>query len=356
MNHTVSIRALGPRCCFPLLILTAYIYPFLYNSTAWGAISLICGAIVGLCLISQKNFKINKKRAVWLLTLIPVIINSYAIKSREFGFALLWIILLALLLLAKNETLWIKTSLTCIALTSLVYAIFTILVNIGLARILSGVAMAFRGPLQTGSLQSAGLTAHYSHNGMYIAVGGIIAYSAMLSKKDIKTIGGLAIYFIGLLFTQKRGPLIAAVLTCVLVFYFSQRGSLSKRLNRMVILSLVFTAVIYLLYILFPSLFGVFERFSANENILTNRQYLWLHAIDLFKSSPIIGHGWGFYSHNFNMVINTVNVSNYYTHNVYLQLLAETGLIGLVCFLIPMILGKKGRVSLPLRALALVMP
>ena len=51
---------------------------------------------------------------------------------------------------------------------------------------------------------------------------------------------------------------------------------------------------------------------------------MWAIAIDYFKQNPIIGLGWGRFS--------AVNLHEWKAHNIYLQLLAETGILGFVVF------------------------
>ena len=74
---------------------------------------------------------------------------------------------------------------------------------------------------------------------------------------------------------------------------------------------------------------GEFNYFS------TARGKNHMYGIDVWKSSPLLGVGVeNFYSKckELNLDINDVNCSNY-TFNIYTDLLAETGLIGLILFI-----------------------
>src|SRR5699024_9890163 len=68
----------------------------------------------------------------------------------------------------------------------------------------------------------------------------------------------------------------------------------------------------------------------------SRRSELWEHAWNLFLNNPLKGIGWGEFKET---VIGSVTEhTEMETHNIYLQLLSETGLIGTSIILIPIIL------------------
>ncbi|MGN1131263.1 MAG: O-antigen ligase family protein [Ruminococcus sp.] len=197
--------------------------------------------------------------------------------------------------------------------------------------------MLFRTKIYQGTLGSAGFTSHYSHNSMYIALGAIAWFAFAVNSKKKSHIILCLLAIVAMLFTQKRGPLIALVIAILLTAVLREKGSLSKRFTKYVIAGVIILVGVYIAYLLFPVLFAVFDRFSNSDDLLSNRGYLWEYAWDLFKSSPIWGHGWGYYANSIDININSADVSNINAHNIYLQLLADTGIIGTLIFLVPMI-------------------
>jgi putative inorganic carbon (HCO3(-)) transporter len=67
------------------------------------------------------------------------------------------------------------------------------------------------------------------------------------------------------------------------------------------------------------------------EDVGSGRFEYWEKAITIFRSSPVWGTGFNTYA---NIVKQDPNHRTWrYAHNCYLQMAAETGLLGLGCFL-----------------------
>jgi O-antigen ligase len=75
------------------------------------------------------------------------------------------------------------------------------------------------------------------------------------------------------------------------------------------------------------------EAFGSDMVI---RLLLWNTAWDLFRHSPVLGVGWGkfieLYGLNLSSFSAIVRPGVFAIHNICLQLLAETGMVGLVAF------------------------
>lgn len=150
----------------------------------------------------------------------------------------------------------------------------------------------------------------------------------------------------GILVTQSRAPLLA-VLTSVpvlmtLSYLKAHRENKSRpkqNLRRVILLAIVAVTVLFV----FKSSFftGAFERYQLllaslhePQGTVALRLVLWSAAWQAFLSSPIIGIGIG----NFRLVYQIIpevaitelwtRVANMSAHNVFLQYLAETGIIG----------------------------
>lgn len=324
--------------CILDVLLMVYIYPFYLSSAGWTIVTLSNLALVVYVLVSKKIYRYNKKAVIWGLTLFPLILNNFSLRNGEFGFTLLWLFFILLLLIIDERNFWIKPSLKLIYVFCGFYSVTTIIFNFKLAGVLENIAYIYRGfhPIDVGTLATAGFTRHYSHNGLYIATGFIIACSALLSKKSKMNLLVTSLFFIGLLFTQKRGPLLAALISVILVYLITNNSKLSKKIFVFLIGVAVTIVGVYVGYILFPKLFAVIDRFST-DNLLTGRQYLWDEALDMFMECPLWGVGFGAYPHKLSVVIDTIKVTNLNAHNIYLQILAETGIIGFLCFMIPML-------------------
>lgn len=81
------------------------------------------------------------------------------------------------------------------------------------------------------------------------------------------------------------------------------------------------------LFVTSSKLMGREHTLSVNANLQSdNRILIWEQAIGLIKKQPLIGHGW-----------NSIREKlPYPTHNTILELLMDSGIIGLCCYLILM--------------------
>ena len=322
-----------------MLLVPVLIYPLLSSGLIVSLSVLICiSGMVCVCL-SKRNMRISLLMFWWILTLVPVLINSSALRMHQYGFSILWIATLLFVIIGVQivDVSYLKI-VKCIGILSSIYVFSTIFVNLNIGTFFwNNIANIFRSGITTGTIKTAGLTSHYSHNGMYIALAGVVWYAYAINEKNKKYIFLFICSLIAMLFTQKRGPLLALIIAAIITILIREQGSFSKKFQRFLTGGLAILILTYVASLIFPSLFLVLERFSSNENLLTSREYLWQYAFEVFKEHPFLGAGWGSYSNNIDIVINTVSVNSIYAHNIYLQLLAETGIIGTSIFIIALI-------------------
>ena len=175
----------------------------------------------------------------------------------------------------------------------------------------------------------------------------IISFSlacSVLGKARWKMLGawttGLGV--LGLLCTQSLGGLVSFGSVVVLaVFCFV--GDLKKRL---LLLGCICTFAIGFYFareILNPTHQG--EGFGTAA---MSRLVLWGVAWDLFVHSPIFGVGWGNFSTLYGSFVNSPGLAPGIldVNNLYLQLLAETGIVGFTAFFSLIFLaGRKARLQ-----------
>ena len=138
--------------------------------------------------------------------------------------------------------------------------------------------------------------------------------------------------FAALMMTGKRTLFLIPVMGLFALFF-------SKKHKFSIALGLSFALVMSLAVAdsLIPQVSLVFDRlFADNGDLLSGRQVIWTYAMQMFESSPLIGRGFL----SFNSYINAHGFRyygllwNYQAHNVYLQLLAELGIVGFLLFVI----------------------
>lgn len=321
------------------VLLPILIYPLLRQSNFIKiAVGLVLGCLFLVLVVSGGVFSFTKISIAWLISLFPILFNSYALQTGVFGFTLWWVALLFFMIIgATKNHKWLKTAIWTMAILTCIYAFSTILLGLNIDLGLSQLGNLFRngGTIYKGDMVSAGLTAHYSHNGMYISLGIVVWFAISCYTKKKLHYAITVAFVVALLLTQKRGPLIAVALAIVLAYFIINLGQMKKKIARIFVGVIAAVALCYVVYLANPSLFSVFDRLFGEDG-LSNREYLWDYAVQLFKANILLGAGWGYYPANINIDINNVSVSSIHAHNIYLEILADTGIIGFICIIIPM--------------------
>ena len=189
---------------------------------------------------------------------------------------------------------------------------------------------------------TAGLNGFTTNTGFtvnYIFVGILAIISERISLKDGRRSNSilLVLMALALLFTGKRAPIMFAVLSLMLVYLIPSRGSEKLRRLWRILLIVIGVIVFYLVFRDFlaqiPGLGKIVllvDKITAGEDASSGRTRLYLWAIEQFRTHPIFGIGWGRYS---STVVGVATYSKVLdVHNVYLQLLCETGIVGFLCF------------------------
>lgn len=134
----------------------------------------------------------------------------------------------------------------------------------------------------------------------------------------------ISLLFIGLLFTQSRGPLFSLLLACLpllLLIRRIHRGHLFIGLGIIITISLVMTLSDY----------GhtLAARIGASYQQSFTRFGIWQDAYSLIEQKPLIG--WG-YNQQLNFV-NDIGQRVHTTHSLYLATLLKGGIVGVLLLL-----------------------
>ncbi|MBN2483484.1 MAG: O-antigen ligase family protein [Candidatus Omnitrophica bacterium] len=163
---------------------------------------------------------------------------------------------------------------------------------------------------------------HYNNFASFLIVIFFVCSGIVFSSKNQRmrmfTIVVMFLICVNLLFTYSRGGWLSFVLVLFLLDIF-----LVRRRGRLLFVALGLLPLIALF--IFPSfrdrilLYGDAGRFT-----------MWRAAWAMFKESPLLGKGLGLFM---EFLPRYANVGHQYAHNCYLQVLAETGLVGFVPFM-----------------------
>ena len=331
----ISIQKLCPKLLALILCLTSCLgslYYFLSGYIQLGMMLLL--ALMVLCpLLGKQYFRVNAVQFVTYMFMVFFILrNNHKLKSTSVSTVILIISLLTFILLAQyHNQKWIDLVLTLCKLFYLFYAVYTILEKFSVQLFLLSLKL-FPSSMETLYTQYArgcmpGLTNHYSTNGMLLGVGVVIFGCELIYRKDIKNLIMFLVMVVALLLTGKRSDILFTAAGVYLAYFCYMSNKKRTRLTNTIGIIIVVGIALLVIVNFVPSLATFVTRFedtAESGDVTLGRTKMWAIAIDYFKQNPIIGLGWGRFS--------AVNLHEWKAHNIYLQLLAETGILGFLVF------------------------
>ena len=155
-----------------------------------------------------------------------------------------------------------------------------------------------------------------------------------------------------LLIVKKRAPkkmavlliLLAALALCLILTY--SRGAWLSAGALVFFFGLVWDKRLWLSFLCIPFLLafyhgGVTHRLlsifyhSSADTSVSMRMDMWLAALQMVGDHPMLGIGWGafkFVYPVYNELIQQAGITIFHAHNMYLNILAETGIAGFCAF------------------------
>ncbi len=176
-----------------------------------------------------------------------------------------------------------------------------------------------------------GLTNHYSRNSFYITLGIICLLSEMsgAKKKKWPEIILFIFLFATLFMVGKRGISLFLIFS-ILITEFIKGKNMQSKLFKVTGIIITGLFMFFIAYLIVPQVNNIVTRtitLNNTDDVSNGRFYLYGIALNMFKREPILGNGW-------NSFLKEVEGTTFQAvHNDYLQLLAETGIIGALIFL-----------------------
>ena len=149
----------------------------------------------------------------------------------------------------------------------------------------------------------------------------------IVSSKGIKRVFNVAIeaLLLSTFFTTgSRGPVVSFALAVVILFLWKSKMPIQRKLTIIFIAVCSVFALFFVANKYLPA--QAIKRFFNSEG--DSRIKLWTASLNIFKSNPILGGGFGSASQE------SLRMLGNYSHNVYLDILCDSGLIGAMMFLL----------------------
>ncbi|GAB2538000.1 O-antigen ligase family protein [Gracilibacillus alcaliphilus] len=348
------------KICIMILIIYAYIASLLeavFNSLFLHiAIILLVLFIMFISeTITKNKFLFFKTDLLFILSIIGIIasLHSTEFRTKEIAVPIVYIMILIITYFVRTEVKNYKSSANLIKWFSIVIALSVIFSYIFpslyerlfLSTLISGYADNIKELMAQGYY--TGFTSQVAYSAGYIINGIGLMFCIWLVNKNTKNKGlNVILFFLlvfALLLTQKRAHLLFTFISIVIVYLqFSTHyiEKFKKSINLIiigVISSLVIIPLLLLTSVgetLFFRLSMTIQNLSLDQDISSGRLDLWHLAWQLFLNNPLLGVGWGNFSSH---VVGTVTVeTEMQTHNIYLQILSETGIFSALVIFLPM--------------------
>ncbi len=133
----------------------------------------------------------------------------------------------------------------------------------------------------------------------------VAAYFCMVLTYSRGAWLGLAVSILIILTLSKEKPYILSIIGVTLILTLPEMDAVLSRMDP-----------------------GILSDDSSN----TYRHYLWSTAVNIFKENPVLGAGLGSYGFYLPSHSTAAGYLVSHAHNIYLQILAETGLVGFIAF------------------------
>lgn len=336
----------GSMVFVPLLFYAFFCQSFASSSIVLSVCLVISFASLAMHFLANGRFA--SKRFGFEIVWIPFFVLFYA-HSFYFGVSnltllVVYTILFVCMYAASGEREWISTSFKVLVAFAAFHATCTIAFWLFPA-LYAPVKAAFFSSSYMASDYRSGFTAHYSTNSIYLSFGlvcwacGLIGEKSKPRAKDI--ILGLVL-LLALFLTTKRGPLVASVVAVSICYLFVNRDKFTGTVLKALIIVLLAILAVGVLAMFVPGVEATLQRFVelTEDETGNGRSELYDCAWSMFYSNPLFGNGWGSYSKYvattpLGVMYSNIGFTSMSTHNVYLQLLAETGIVGLTLFLAP---------------------
>lgn len=298
--------------------------------------------------------KIKAAALCWIIICIYLFINNASLLDQLMHGGMIHLyVLVSFMLYVSFDDSWFGTWIKWTKLYALFYAVTTIIFYFMPTLYFKFAQFMFPDIMHSLTLfynygWMCGICDHFSTNGMVLATGLMICFNEILSNRKQKNASwkynkilyiSTCLILYALILSSKRAPLIASFIAMFSTYIVSSPRHFSKKIFSLCILVVALLVVYEFLLPYIPGLSTIADKFQSTEDseggVLQGREVLWAVAYEMISSAPIFGHGFGSYSY----ITEKMDMFTTSTHNYYLQIFAELGVVGLILYVAAFISG-----------------
>lgn len=310
---------------------TIFLGYMIYNLYILLAIATLIVLIPKLILKKIKLIDINEK--IWILILFISFISIVYSIDREESFKFFFMIFCCYLfkISFQDKETWGIYLINLFYVLSGVHVIATLIMKVNPQVIILINRFILKGENLVSNLQQfnlgyyPGITGQVGVNVFYIAIFCLISICKILlnNKRKIMNIGMLFFAIMAMILTGKRGMLICTMISSIFIIILLLKVKVVKVRHVLYIVGIIlFFTIIFSQLDIFHILIDKFGNLNNASDISNGRIDLWKGTFNNFKKSPILGTG-----------MNTIGkLVGDLTHNVYIQLLSDVGIVGFLSF------------------------
>ena len=271
---------------------------------------------------------------IWLLCIIILMISlifSYD-KLSTLKFTLMFVSILIIKFLFEGQKNWQSFFVKCLFYASLFHVTLTLFQFIfpSIITDINSVILSnldFNTNLELMSNGSyAGITGQTGINAFFISILIAITYSKLInnSQKKVLLITILSLGMIALFLTVKRSQIIINAVAMLSLLFLFRKKDIKSKIN-LILIPILMVCIGYIILTSIPTTNNVIKKFIlfADSSDFTNgRVKLWSETIEVFNMNPVFGIGAG-------AIDSQIGEK---THNIYIQILGEMGILGIFVF------------------------
>ena len=150
-------------------------------------------------------------------------------------------------------------------------------------------------------------------------------FDGLINKISIFDKFSILLALIGVILANSKTPILALIIIFVIYFYSKNRSIIKLYKSFLFFCFFLLVTAILAKEILLIDISGRFiSTFNESEVSTTSRLHIFSEGIDLFFSNPIIGS-------------RSVTSSGGYPHNLFIEILMSTGMVGIILISLPIL-------------------